>query len=638
MIVKKRGLTIAVAVALLLSMVPLALFSATAEIPGTAEALVEGMPRVTLQDFSAFTPVHPTTIWGYPWSGWNENNADQGVLLQNDGAGKGLYVQTEGNKKGTAEYDVYITDTDKAFVRGEYLAVQLRKNGVTGSFAVCFGLGTSGFSFILPEDAVIPYDVDGTLQQAGAATGELSTRGGAVRTYTVGTAETVTVYLPVAQFVRTDTKAPMTAADRADVTNIQILFSDLGNKNDTSLENANAISVRQFAVYTEKTTNDPTPAGDKLVEGKKMTVLQDFAGALTIADSDEADVWYSPYWTYPPTLHESRGLCFGDTTADNGTFGDDRGKGAVNNIAVRRLATHDFSGADYLAVTFRRNAITGTFVSVVQMVVTDAAGTNLDMVLAPGIKVFYDNGSTALQETVVPESAMYQRTLTFQTGSANVVKAYIPLSGFVGLTAELMQQVRWVNFQFADLGNREGYPAIANADAVSIREIALYAPNLTFLGAKLRSELQDDTPAALRFGIQAMLPGTEKGENYAADYSKSEVTIGAQTYAVAYAGAVVARADRVEDAAQLTVDDAKGSVYVVDRRAEKLYDVAADGCSVTYYITVVGIPVAHRSTLLAVRPYIAYYTDETKTTVAYLYGETNSSSVLGVQIAAGTAS
>lgn len=626
---KKRGLTIAVAAALLLSMVPLTLFSATAEAPQTAAALVEGMPCVTLQDFSKFTPVHPTTIWGYPWSGWNENNADQGVLLQNDGAGKGLYVQTESNKKGTAEYDVYITDADKTFVRGEYLAVQLRKNGVTGSFAVCFGLGTSGYSFILPEDAAIPYDADGTLRQAGAATGELSTRGGAVRTYTVGSAETVTVYLPIAQFVRADTKAPMTAADRADVTNIQILFSDLGNKNDASLENAEAISIRQFAVYTEKTASDPTPAGDQLVEGKKQTVLQDFTEALTIADSDEADVWYSPWWTYPPTLHESRGLCFGDTTADNGTFGDDRGQGAVNNIAVRRLATHDFSGADYLAVTFRRNAVTGAFVSVVQMVVSDAAGNRLDMVLAPGTSILYDNGSPTLQETVVPESSMYERTLTFQTGSANVVKAYIPLSGFVGLTEELAQQILWVNFRFVDLGNRTDYPSIANADAVSIREIALYAPNLTFLGAKLRSELQDGAPAALRFGIRATLPGTVKGEDYAADYANSRVTIGAQTYAVAHAGAVVARADRVADAAQLTVEDAAGG-YVVDRTAEKLYDVAADGGSVTYYITVVRIPAAHRSTSIVVRPYIAYYTDETRTTVAYLYGEASSLSVLDV--------
>ncbi len=196
MIVKKRGLTITVAVALLLTMLPVALFSATAAAPQSADELTKNMPKSVLQDFKNFTIKQGETVHRWPYSPHNNYNDEQGVELLVDADGKGLYVANDKNKKGEAAFWVYAMEKAQ-FPAGQYLAVTLKKNSVKDSFEAAFALGTSGFGFIVPAATDVYYDNgSGTLKIAAPVGGTDS------RTYKAGTADTVTVYLPVDKFVR----------------------------------------------------------------------------------------------------------------------------------------------------------------------------------------------------------------------------------------------------------------------------------------------------------------------------------------------------------------------------------------------------------------------------------------------------
>ena len=286
---KKRSLSILAAVALLLTMLPVALFSATAAAPQTADALVEGMSRVTLQDFKNFTIKQGETVHKYCWSSYNNYNDGDGVDLQIDAAGKGLYVTNEKNKKGEAEYWIYALNKT-AFVEGEYLAVTLKKNSVKTSFLAAFALGTNAFGFAVSDGAEVYYDTgDGALKTA-ATTGTVG-----LRTYTVGSGEAVTVYLPLSGFVNKDNTAQsMTAADLGDVQNLQIIFADLGNKNDADVANADAVSLRDVSLYLKKGLK----TADELTKNMPKSVLQDFKN-FTIKQGETVHRWpYSPHNNY----------------------------------------------------------------------------------------------------------------------------------------------------------------------------------------------------------------------------------------------------------------------------------------------------------------------------------------------------
>ena len=457
---KKRSLSILAAVALLLTMLPVALFSATAAAPQTADALVEGMSRLTLQDFKNFTIKQGETVHKYCWSSYNNYNDGDGVDLQIDAAGKGLYVTNEKNKKGEAEYWIYALNKT-AFVEGEYLAVTLKKNSVKTSFQAAFALGTNAFGFAVSDGAEVYYDTgDGALKTA-ATTGTVG-----LRTYTVGSGEAVTVYLPLSGFVNKDNTAQsMTAADLGDVQNLQIIFADLGNKNDADVANADAVSLRDVSLYLKKGLK----TADELTKNMPKSVLQDFKN-FTIKQGETVHRWpYSPHNNY----NDEQGVELLVDAAGKGLYvANDKNKKGEAAFWVYIKEKSQFPAGQYLAVTLKKNSVKSSFEAAL------ALGTSgFGFTVPAATDVYYDNGSGTLK-IAAPVGDTDSRT--YRTGTADTVTVYLPVDKFVrsdnasvGIAQTDLSDIQNLQLIFSDLGNKNDAD-VANEDAVSLREIALY--------------------------------------------------------------------------------------------------------------------------------------------------------------------
>lgn len=432
MIEKKRGLTITVAVALLLTMLPVALFSATAAAPQTADALVEGMSRVTLQDFKNFTIKQGETVHRWPYSPHNNYNDEQGVELLVDADGKGLYVANDKNKKGEAAFWVYIKEKSQ-FPAGQYLAVTLKKNSVKSSFEAALALGTSGFGFIVPAATDVYYDNgSGTLKIAAPVGGTDS------RTYKAGTADTVTVYLPVDKFVRSDNASVGIAqTDLSDIQNLQLIFSDLGNKNDADVANEDAVSLREIALYTaaqlayldgvsmilprNKDGNamlavqeialygeniQPEP-GDEITLPAERVTLQDFKNV----DTDKLLHWEEERDWKPVVENNELYL---------------KGESGFFNLMVTDLMARNMEGMEYIAVTIRYKQATSLQIGLGLLFGGMSYGTGDNN---GGQKSYYVDDGQRIREAKTPDVEMgnWVGPIVPAPISGDIVTLYLPL-------------------------------------------------------------------------------------------------------------------------------------------------------------------------------------------------------------------
>ena len=479
---KKRSISLLAVTALLLTMLPVALLSVGAATPQTSDALTADRTVTVLQDFS--TPLiangeADAELWYSEW--WTNKPAFD--------ATRGLYFTDEGNAGAGGHGSANVKVRNLAahdFTDAEYLAVTFRKNSVSTTFAAKFSMVTNT-DMVLSAGTKILYDNGSDQLQEAIVTNKDDTV-----TFHTGSADTVKAFIPLWSFCNAYTNAGITSEQIRAVADIGLQFTDLGNKDNTAMSNADAVSVREIALYSEEQTSDPTPAGDALVKDLQAVVLQDFGTPLTANMESDAELWYNDSLTNTPAFSSVKGLYFTDA-GNAGTGG--HGKA---NVMVRNLATHDFTDAEYLAVAFRKNSVSAAFT------VTFSLITDTDMVLNADTKILYDNGSEQLQEVTV---ANKNDSVTFHTGSSNVVKAYIPLQSFcnaytnAGITPEQVRDVKSVGLNFADLGNKDD-TVLSNAYAISVQEIALYSGG--------RDELEESTWRPI--GTKVMVQDFEDGD------------------------------------------------------------------------------------------------------------------------------
>ena len=177
----------------------------------------------------------------------------------------------------------------------------------------------------------------------------------------------------------------------------------------------------------------------------------------------------------PASIFSHRGLSFSNVS--NNQDGEPVTIQGYGKIILFKLFETDISSAQYLEVTFRKNQVTGPFDVIFSLMTTGST----EFALQAGTKIAYDNGSAEMQEAIVSTGLnAHTRTVTFNTGSADVVKAYIPLDSFVNaytgsaITVVHLSQITGIGFEFSDLGNKDNAD-LKNEDAVSLREIAAYA-------------------------------------------------------------------------------------------------------------------------------------------------------------------
>ncbi len=137
-------------------------------------------------------------------------------------------------------------------------------------------------------------------------------------------------------------------------------------------------------------------------------------------------------------------------------------------------------------------------------------------------------------------------------------------------------------------------------------------------------------PYGLRFGLEASCTGVGQPakDTYVVDYSNAKVSINGVPRKVLRVGAIVAVTDKAtgkELVAGDITDETKA--YIKNVEAVKAYEVTND--TVSYVVTVTGIPEDAVAKSITVRPYVAYEDAAGKT--QYTYGTAFTSSVQSVR-------
>lgn len=434
-----------------------------------ADAFVNGLQKSVLQDFNS--SLANGTWWpGDDWSNpgldvwYNPDLTNTPTVNSYD---KGLYFADNGTSRCEANIKIAKL-ASKDITDAEYIAVTFRKNSISSfKLNVNFMMGFRG-EVVIRNGAEIYYDNGSeTLQKATVVQeGDAYSR---FITLDAGDINVVKMFIPVSDL--TDMAGKHISAEQIENLDcIGFYFVNLGNKN-TQIPDSDAVSIREIAIYkSTPVADDETVAGDALVSGLKKSVLQDFKSYLNVGemigswDEPLCDVYYNSELSSTPAFDlNNKGLY-----VSNGNIH------GTENLAVTKLNTHNLFDAEYLAVTFRKNSLDGQF-----KVKFDIVAFNNDFVLAEGTEVLYDNGDAQLQKAVADEN----NTVTFTTGTANVVKAYIPVSLLVNLYNGVaiarndLNYTQGIFFDFEDLGNKEN-PEALNSDMVSIREISVYSLNL----------------------------------------------------------------------------------------------------------------------------------------------------------------
>lgn len=416
----------------------------------TTNDITTSLKKILLQDLTNFEPWSDNIWYNTGMAKEPVCNADKGLFFSQTGTDG---VVGEANLKVKALKARYCGDA-------KYLAVTFQKNDIQ-SFKAIFSFDTNiGWGWVGLYGAGDPnVYYDNGSAELQKATYTVTGDNNKEFTFNAGTASTVVAYIPM-ESLKIPNGADITAdlLETMELSNFGIQFTDMGNKG-TEIENKDAVSVRELTMYNEVVEvieDDPTIAGDAYTSKCDKVILQDFSGVVL------SDLWYNPDLTNTPAFSRNdKGLYISNDGEHHGSA----------NIKINKLNSNDISNAEYLAVTFRKNSITSSFT------VKFSFGANGgDYLIKNGAEVYYDNGSATLQATVVDNEA-----LTFVTGTANVVKAYIPVSSICYMWGDqnpidetAKQNFTQVGMNFIDLGNKDN-TAITNENAVSVREISMYA-------------------------------------------------------------------------------------------------------------------------------------------------------------------
>ena len=392
--------------------------------------------------------------------------------------------------------DIRVHDWSNA----EWLAMTVKVNAAPGTaanqqyrpgLAIALGANFSGGAYII-DDANPPaesrYWTKGDKAYEMAATGnDTFYYPNAAAGVAVG--DVITVYVKISELGYqwgTSTKI-------GDITNIDGVW--LGLPYDT--QGNSMVSVTELALYEkytgalspEETTpeaDDPNAAGAALTEGLDKLVVQNFKKfrRFTVSSAWPAnwaapglDLWYNNGLTNAPAYSEEKGLYTTDESLD-GNGEPVQVHGSARWI-LAKLNIRDFTAAQYLTVTIRKNQVEGQFKAIFSVVV---AGRE-DRVLHDSAVVYYDNGSDTLQQAAfVGSDDPFDHQLAFETGPADTIKIYLPVSSLCSpysgkqVTPEELLDVNCIGIAFTDLGNK-GNAELANSAAVSVGEIALYNYN-----------------------------------------------------------------------------------------------------------------------------------------------------------------
>ena len=452
------------------------------------DQLVKGQSKTVLQDFKTKLTA------GTSWPG-DFHAPGCGLWYNPDVTGKPLFGSDRGlcfgetgahGKAKVLLFDLSTHDLSDA----RYLTVTLRKNRLTGPIKLAVGMTMNVEDFVLSDGATVYYDNGSAELQTCTATG--SDAFSRYLTVAPGPANVIRLYIPMSSFVNGWTNLPYTDALIADVTSIGLTFDDLGNANDDSLKNVDAVSVREIAAYSGGADpsdpdggagepDDATAAGDKLTEKYDKTVIRDLREKIGVGMAWPADfnqpvgseLWYNPDLTNKPLFGSARGLTFSNVSNDQS--GQPMTAHGKAKIVLFKLDQTDLSAAQYLTVTFRKNQITEAFRFAMTVTMMGAE----EFELKSGAEILYDNGSAELQKATVEAGARYSHFISLTPGSANVIKMFIPFDALVHAYKNVEADESWrervtsIGFEFTDLGNLND-EEIKNVDAVSIREIAAY--------------------------------------------------------------------------------------------------------------------------------------------------------------------
>lgn len=452
-------------------------------------ALTAGMDKVVVQNFKKFDRFVVSSVWPANWANpgldlWYNSDLTNTIAYDDE---KGLYITDAGTNQngepiqvhGSAYWTLSKLNV-RDFTSAQYLTVTFRKNQLDGAFKAIFSFVVAGKEDVVLSDSSVIYYDNGSAELQQAAFVASDDPFDRQLVFETGSADTIKVYIPINSLCSPYSGKGVEAEQLLDVNCIGINFTDLGNKSNEGLANADAVSLKEIALYNYTgeidQPTDPAPAGS----GEELT----------------ADLYYLQHQDFSnfADMSVQEGLYNGDLSvtgdatvdyaADKGVFFNNDGKPLA--LSVQALKSSDFTSAKYIAVTFSKNSVVDSFRAKFTLGKKPARYGYYDMGIYYGTdaKVYYDNGEGL--QTAVPEK---DDMLTFQVGSAtdvDTLTVYIPTDYLYTkydalgnpqdirkISSEDLANINSVVITFGDIGNHGG-SALANEDAISVKSIAAY--------------------------------------------------------------------------------------------------------------------------------------------------------------------
>lgn len=453
---KRRTLSFVAAAALLLTLLPMAFVPAVAT---TAAEFTANLQKTVMLDLTNY--------------GWYGNVEGSTPIAGENGL---AFYDTDTNPR-----ILFKNLQNKDASEATYIAVKLLKNSLPAGSVIKLRVQfvMAGADFVLANGTDLYYDNDVSLY-GNSDDGLYYDNGGAeLHSYTireaeafnrtieltVGTADSVVLYIPTNKIVNAYTGTVASSGALSNIARLDLFFADLGNSSN-QVANSKAASIKEIAMLTPAPADDPAaqPAMNAFAAGYNKTVVQDLTNFVL---QHNVTAWWNGGAT-APSVSGTNGVYFGDVS--------DTYKGYAL-IRFDELANRDISGATYLTATLCKQALPAD--SVIKIIVQFVAAQT-DFVIADGTTIYYDNGAAEMQSTTISNADKWSRTIELTAGAADTITLFIPINairyayGDRAATAQELAAISGIQFHFADLGNKNA--ALSNALAASVKEIAMYTP------------------------------------------------------------------------------------------------------------------------------------------------------------------
>lgn len=445
------------------------------------DKLVEKMKKVVVQGFKT------ALVTG---SAWPASFSNPGIDLWYNtdltntpdfSINKGLYVTDEGVAKahGVANFQIFKLD-ERDFSLARYIVFTFRKNELSGSFKTVLSFVISDSEEIVLEDKTTVYYDNGGEELKKAVVTQEGDQFNRTLTFETGKANIIRAYVPISALRHAYSGREMPVEKFLNVNSVGVNFKNLGNKSNKKLSNADAVSLKEIAIYNYNGGNafevpePPTTDVNELLKDLYHLEHQDFSGFKEFEVKNglyNGDI--SLVGSASVDYSDNKGLFFKNT-------------GTPLSVGIQALKTSDFASAKYIAVTFNKNEVTGSFRARFNFAKKPGRCGNYDISMFNGTdaRVYYDNGEGV--KTAVPD---IDDMMTFEIGKAEAVPTvtvYIPTEYLYSkydalgnicelrkITSEDMVNINSVVISFADIGNREN-AQLTNEQSVSIKDISAY--------------------------------------------------------------------------------------------------------------------------------------------------------------------